>query len=106
MFVRPLVASPYALRLAAAFLGVATLPAVYFCFSQMLRKAEGTAMARRIGLFAAAVCACLFFHVIFSRTGLRTISFPLVACLSFGLMWQAARLRLPSASSPEACCWG
>ena len=93
LFVRPLVVSPYALRLAAAFLGVATVPAVYFCFSQMLRKSEGAAVARRVGLFAAGACAVLFFHVIFSRTGLRTISLPLFACLAFGLLWQAARLR-------------
>jgi hypothetical protein len=93
MFVRPLVVSPYAMRVSAAFLGVATLPAVYFCCSQMLRKAEGTRMARRVGLFASAVCAFVLFHVVFSRTGLRTISLPLVACLSFGLLWQAARLR-------------
>ena len=93
LFVRPLVVSPYALRLAAAFLGVATLPAVYFCTSQMLRKAEGPAMARRVGLFSAAACGGLLFHVIFSRTGLRTISLPLVECLAFGLLWQAARLH-------------
>lgn len=93
IFVRTLVVSPYAMRVAAAFMGVATMPAVYFCVSQMLRKAEGRAMARRAGLFSAAVCAVLFFHVIFSRTGLRTISLPLVECLAFGLLWQAARLR-------------
>lgn len=93
IFVRPLVVSPYSMRVAAAFLGVATLPAVYFCVSQMVRKAEGPAMSRRVGLFSAAVCAGLLFHVIFSRTGLRTISLPLVECLAFGLLWQAARLR-------------
>ncbi|HEX6512372.1 MAG TPA: hypothetical protein VF157_08740, partial [Chloroflexota bacterium] len=92
-FVRPLDVAPYALRVAAAFLGVATIPAVYFCISQMLRKAEGRRMARRVGLLSAAACAFLLFHVIFSRTGLRTITLPLFACLSFGLLWQAARLR-------------
>ncbi|HLG70361.1 MAG TPA: hypothetical protein VK009_08060 [Chloroflexota bacterium] len=93
IFVRPLVVSPYAARVAAAFLGVATIPAVYFCFSQMLRKSVGLRVARQVGLFSAAVCGFLFFHLIFSRMGLRTISLPLFECLSFGLLWQAARLR-------------
>ncbi|MFI5267005.1 MAG: hypothetical protein ACHQ7M_06465, partial [Chloroflexota bacterium] len=43
--------------------------------------------------FSAAVCAFLFFHVIFSRVGLRTIALPLFECLAFGLLWQAARLH-------------
>jgi 4-amino-4-deoxy-L-arabinose transferase-like glycosyltransferase len=93
IFVRPLTVSPYALRVAAAFLGVATIPAVYFCVSQVLRKAERSIVARRTALLSAAVCAVLFVHVLFSRTGLRTISLPLFACLAFGLLWQAARLR-------------
>ncbi len=93
IFVRPLLVSPYALRVAAAFLGVATVPAVYFCISQMLRKAEGAQRDRRVAMFSSVVCAVLLFHVIFSRTGLRTISLPLFECLAFGLLWQAARLR-------------
>ncbi|HEY8692405.1 MAG TPA: hypothetical protein VIR57_06645 [Chloroflexota bacterium] len=93
VFVRTLTVTPFSMRVAAAFIGVLTVPAVYFCFSQLLRNAEGPAMSRRIALFAAGVCAVLFFHVIFSRIGLRTISLPLFECLSFGLLWQAARRR-------------
>jgi 4-amino-4-deoxy-L-arabinose transferase-like glycosyltransferase len=91
LFVRALGGSPHTIRLASAFLGVATIPAVYFCVSQLLRKAEGTAMARRMGLFAAAGTAVLFMHVNFSRIGLRTISLPLAESLAFGLLWLAVR---------------
>jgi hypothetical protein len=93
LFARPLAVSPYAMRVASAFLGVATIPAIYFCLSQMLRKSTGRDTARRVALFGAAVCAFLYFHVTFSRLGLRTISLPLFECLAFGLLWQGARLR-------------
>ncbi|MBV9121087.1 MAG: hypothetical protein JOZ39_10290 [Chloroflexi bacterium] len=91
VFVSGLGFDVHALRLAAAFVGVLTIPAVYFCFAQVLREAEGARRARTIGLFAAAVCACLFMHVNFSRIGLRTISLPLVECLAFGVLWLAFR---------------
>jgi hypothetical protein len=93
LFLKTLQAAPFSLNVAAAFAGVLTPPAVYFCISQVLRKAEGPFASRRIGLFAAASCAVLFFHVLFSRLGLRTITLPLFECLAFGFLWQAVRLR-------------
>ncbi len=91
LFINGLQDVPFASRLASAFLGIATIPATYFCFSQMLRQAEGRTMARRIGLFAAAVTAFLFIHLNFSRIATRTISLPLFECIAFGLLWMAAR---------------
>ena len=90
-FVRVLGDAPFSLRLASAFLGIATIPAVYFCFSQLLAQPEGRARARRVALFAAAGCAFLFCHVLFSRFGLRTISLPLMECLAFGFAARALR---------------
>ncbi|MDE3076362.1 MAG: glycosyltransferase family 39 protein, partial [Chloroflexota bacterium] len=95
IFVQVVRDDPFASRLASAFLGIATIPAIYFCFSQMLRAPEGKVAARRIALFAAVGCAFLFFHVNFSRIGLRTISLPLVECLALGLLWRAYRLGKP-----------
>ncbi|MGH2469366.1 MAG: glycosyltransferase family 39 protein, partial [Chloroflexota bacterium] len=94
-FVRVLGDAPFSLRLASAFLGIATIPAVYFCFSQLLAQPEGRARARRVALFAAAGCAVLFFHVLFSRFGLRTISLPLMECLAFGFAARALQSRRP-----------
>jgi len=95
LFVNTIGFNVQAMRLAAAFVGVATIPAVYFCFAELLRKAEGTRHARTTALFAAAVCAFLFMHVNFSRIGLRTISLPLAECLAFGLLWLAMRRGRP-----------
>ncbi len=91
LFVRGIGASPQALRLSSAFLGVATLPAIYFCVVELLRPSEGLRRARRVAVWAAAVAAFLFMHVNFSRIGLRTISLPLAECLAFGLLWMAFR---------------
>ncbi|RME39509.1 MAG: hypothetical protein D6793_01020, partial [Thermoflexia bacterium] len=72
--------SPFALRLASAFVGMLTVAAT---------AAAGRALfSRRVGLLAAAVLAVTLWHVHLSRVGFRAVTLPLMVALVF---WQGAR---------------
>ena len=92
LFVAALGPDAFALRLAAAVLGWLTVPAVLFC-AWALTKAEGQSHPLRVALLAALALAGLYWHVHFSRFGLRTISLPLFAATTVGLLWWAVRRR-------------
>jgi hypothetical protein len=70
--------SAFALRVAAAIVGLATVPAVAFA-AWALSRAEHRPSA----------LAGLYWHVHFSRLGLRTISLALLVTITFGLWWWA-----------------
>ncbi len=76
-------ATPFALRLASALIGVVTVPVSYWCL-----RALPWRYARLTALVAAALLAVLFWHVVFSRFGIRAISLPLVTALLFGWLWR------------------
>jgi 4-amino-4-deoxy-L-arabinose transferase-like glycosyltransferase len=87
-------ATPFALRLASALVGAATIPAVYW----MVREAfAGDLESGRFmfhGLDVRAVWTALFlafsyWHLSLSRVGLRVIMLPLLAAITFAWFWRA-----------------
>ena len=65
----------FALRLTAAFVGIITVAATYWLGRELF---PDRARGRDIGLFAAALLAASFAHVLFSRLGFRAITQPLL----------------------------
>ncbi|MDO8672656.1 MAG: glycosyltransferase family 39 protein [Dehalococcoidia bacterium] len=74
-------AVPFAMRLVPAFIGTLTV-GMTFAFANRL-------FGRRTALVSAALIALSDWHVHFSRTSLRAVSFPLMAILALFLLWQA-----------------
>ncbi len=72
-----------ALRLASALIGIATIPLTYWA-----AKALPWRRARLTAAVAAALLAALFWHVLFSRFGIRAISLPLLEALLLGWLWR------------------
>jgi 4-amino-4-deoxy-L-arabinose transferase-like glycosyltransferase len=75
--------SPFALRLPAAFLGVATVAATY----AMFRAIAGST----VGLIGAGLLAASFWHVGLSRLAFRTGAMPLFTALAAYFFWKAVR---------------
>ncbi|MFN8483233.1 MAG: hypothetical protein U0768_09360 [Anaerolineae bacterium] len=75
--------NPLALRLASALIGIATIPLTYWA-----ARALPWPRARLIAAVAAALLAALFWHVLFSRFGIRAISLPLLEALFLGWLWR------------------
>ena len=72
--------TPFGLRMAAAAIGILTVPALYLFVREIA--------SRRIAWLSAWLLAASYWHVIFSRAGFRTILVPLFLCL---LGWSLAR---------------
>ena len=89
-----LVFGPTALaaKATAAIFGIATIPAIYL-FGRETAACQGERAARVVGLLSAFVLATLYWHVHFSRLGLRTITLPLFLALGLGLLLRAVRVR-------------
>jgi hypothetical protein len=83
--------SVFALRLAAALLGVVTLPATFFAVREALRFEEHSLA---LAAFAATFLAFAFFHVTFSRFGFRVITQPLVQALALGFLFRGLHRSL------------
>jgi 4-amino-4-deoxy-L-arabinose transferase-like glycosyltransferase len=81
----------FAARLASSFIGVLTLPAIYFCARELFSK--------RVAILAAAVLSINFWHVALSRVTFRAITLPLVLCMAIGLCMFAFRARRDRARS-------
>lgn len=79
-----------AAKLAAAAFGIVSIPAFYL-LGRELSGHVGDMRARRVGLIAAAIGAFLFWHVHFSRIGLRAITLPLFLALGLALAARATR---------------
>lgn len=90
-FVAMLGLSPFALRLAAAFVGVLTIPATYFVGHELFLWLMPPRTARWAGVLAASLLAVGYWHVALSRVGLRAITLPLFTCLAAGLLLRALR---------------
>jgi 4-amino-4-deoxy-L-arabinose transferase-like glycosyltransferase len=78
--------TPFALRLTAALIGAATVPAVYW----MVREAFHGA-SRWPALWTALFLAFSYWHLNISRIGYRAIMLPLMAALAFAWFWRAWR---------------
>lgn len=93
-------ATPFAMRLAAAMLGVLTVAATYWAVREMFaprrlppagkRQEAGSAS---VALLAAVFIAASFWHVLMSRLGFRSIAEPCVQALAVGALWRGLRLN-------------
>ncbi|MCL4459829.1 MAG: glycosyltransferase family 39 protein [Chloroflexi bacterium] len=79
-----------AIRLAAAILGILTVPATYL----MVRALFG----RRVAVLTAIFLSISYWHVSLSRLGLRTVALPLLGALALYFLWQAL-------GSNRVWCW-
>ena len=87
-------ASPFGLRLAAALAGAATVVTTYW----MVRALFGgdKLPARWVAGWSALFLAFSYWHISLSRIGLRAITLPLLATLTFVFFWRAwGRLANP-----------
>ena len=72
----------FALRVTSALIGVATVGATYLLVRSLpLRR------TRAVALLTALLLALSFYHLNFSRHGIRAILLPLVECLAFTAYW-------------------
>ncbi len=106
LWVRLLGATPLALRLAAAIVGLATVATAAWAARELL---AGWPQARWIGLLSAAFMAASFWHLVFSRYGFRAVTQPLLQGLTVAALWRGLRLRAAhvedSAESPRRRGW-
>ena len=72
----------YTLRLASAIAGLLTIPATYLLLRGLIRR-----NSRYVAAFTALVLAINFWHIQFSRFGIRVIMMPLLLSATFGLFW-------------------
>jgi 4-amino-4-deoxy-L-arabinose transferase-like glycosyltransferase len=79
-----------AAKAATATIGIAAIPACYL-LGREVGEAFGSRVPRRTGLIAAFLVATLYWHLNFSRIGLRTIALPLFLALGVGLLLRAVR---------------
>jgi 4-amino-4-deoxy-L-arabinose transferase-like glycosyltransferase len=78
----------WALRLASALIGIATVPLTYLLIRSLpLRHPRATAAA------AAFLLATSFWHVHSSRYGIRSILLPLVLIPTFHFLWRGAQSK-------------
>ncbi|MCO5205019.1 MAG: glycosyltransferase family 39 protein [Anaerolineae bacterium] len=82
--------SVLALRLTAAFVGIITVAATYWLGRELF---PDRARGRDIGLFAAALLAASFAHVLFSRLGFRAITQPLLQAMTIAALLRGIRTQ-------------
>jgi 4-amino-4-deoxy-L-arabinose transferase-like glycosyltransferase len=73
--------SLFTLRLAAAYFGLLTVATIYWLGRALLAD-------RRVAVFAAALLAVSFWHLLFSRLGFRAISQPLLQALAVAALFR------------------
>ncbi len=91
--------SAFSLRLVSAFVGIATVAAVYACGRALFRPRDEAPFLdpRWVALLAAAALAVTFWHVSISRLGLRAVLLPLTSALAMLAFWQGWTGRKPRA---------
>ncbi|MCO6449162.1 MAG: glycosyltransferase family 39 protein [Caldilineales bacterium] len=81
---------PPAIHITSAVIGIATIVAIFLAANELF--AEETGVLREYGgLLAAFVLAVSYWHLVWSRYGVRAILTPLFAALIFYLLWRAFR---------------
>ncbi len=81
-FVAALGTTAFALRLASAFLGIASVVLSYVLWRKVLNDRLSTALA-------SLLMAISYWHIHFSRYGIRAILMPLMLMLTFYCLWRA-----------------
>ncbi|MGD2206227.1 MAG: glycosyltransferase family 39 protein, partial [Anaerolineae bacterium] len=83
--------TPYSMYVASAIVGILTVPAVYLVVEELLAEEEG-ALHRYGGLLAALAVAISYWHLNWSRFGVRAILLPLFVALTIYFFWRALRI--------------
>lgn len=79
-----------AIHVTSAIVGILTIPAVYLVAEEMLSAEEGV-LAQFGGLLAALTVAISYWHLNWSRYGVRAILVPLFAATTLCLLWRGLR---------------
>ncbi|MFQ5595176.1 MAG: glycosyltransferase family 39 protein [Anaerolineae bacterium] len=82
--------SPKAIYLASATVGILTIPAVYLMAEEMF-AGEGDILAQFGGLVAALATAISYWHLNWSRLGVRAILVPFFLVLTLYCLWRGLR---------------
>lgn len=77
---------PHAIHIASAIVGVLTVPATYAVAEALFADAKARALRTYGGLVSAAVLAASFWHLHWSRYGVRAILVPLFTALTLTAM--------------------
>ena len=89
----------FGIHLASALIGVATIPAIWLAARELFSGERGGAW-RWLPLLAALLAAVSYWHLNWSRVGLRVILVPLFAALIVWALWRGFDSR-PDASRPD-----
>ncbi len=81
---------PTAIYVVSAVIGILTVPAIYLVADEMFSTEEGP-MVRWGGLLAALAAAISYWHLSWSRLGMRAILVSLFAALIMYFLWQGLR---------------
>ncbi|MEE9615520.1 MAG: glycosyltransferase family 39 protein [Anaerolineae bacterium] len=79
-----------AIHVTSAIVGILTIPAVYLVAEEMFSAEEGV-LAQFGGLLAALTVAISYWHLNWSRYGVRAILVPLFAATTLCLLWRGLR---------------
>ncbi|MFQ5341012.1 MAG: glycosyltransferase family 39 protein [Anaerolineae bacterium] len=83
--------SPKAIYAASAAVGILTIPAVYLMAEEMFAGEEGV-LAQFGGLVAALAVAISYWHLNWSRLGVRAILVPFFVVLTLFCLWRGLRM--------------
>lgn len=111
---RVLGVTPLALRLPSAIAGIVTALATYWLGRELLaawRRGAGrqdpeTSAWDYLPLVAALYLATSYWHMHFSRFGIRGVFTPLLGALAFAAFWRAANRRSPGWFAASGACLG
>jgi hypothetical protein len=83
--------SDFGIHLASAFVGILTIPMNYVVAAELLKFSNDLLVRRWAPPLAAAVLAVSYWHVVWSRFGVRAILAPLFVSLTIFLLLRALR---------------
>ena len=88
----------FGIHLTSALIGVATVPAVWLAARELFREQRATGLAT-LPLLAAFLSAVSYWHLNWSRVGLRVILVPLFAALIVFALWRGFGSSRPDRST-------
>ena len=99
--------STLGIHLAAALVGIATVPSVYLAAETLFASLPGgEGLLKRWGPLAAALMmAVSYWHLTWSRYGVRAILVPLFAALVVASLWRGLRSGRSGDASSFQACW-
>jgi len=87
--------SDFGIHLASAFTGILTIPMNYVVARELLRRGDDNLQRLWAPVLAAVILAVSYWHVVWSRFGVRAILAPFFVSLTLFLLLRALRKRRP-----------